>query len=64
MACDRSKELFKAESVTGGERGNVELLAACTGDLLIAAWAAIRPRQGSVGVMGQSLSMRSDLLFG
>ena len=37
------RELFKAESVTGGERGNVELLAACTGDLLIAAWGAGAP---------------------
>lgn len=34
------KELLAAEAVTGGERGNVELLAACSGDLLVAAWGA------------------------
>jgi len=34
------KELFHAETVTGGSRGDTELLSACTADLLVAAWGA------------------------
>lgn len=37
------KELVRAASVTelaGGNRGNIELLTACTADLLVAAWGA------------------------
>lgn len=34
------KELFHASTVTGGHRGDVELLAACTADMVVAAWGA------------------------
>lgn len=37
------RELFNAKSVTGGHRGDSELLAACTGDLLVCAWGANVP---------------------
>lgn len=37
------KELFNAETVTGGQRGDSELLAACTSDLLVLAWGAKVP---------------------
>ncbi len=37
------RELFTAEAVTGGERGDSELLTSCTADLLIAAWGASVP---------------------
>lgn len=34
------KELFRAATVTGGERGDIELLTAMTADLVVAAWGA------------------------
>lgn len=37
------KELFNATTVTGGERGDVELLTAMTADLVVAAWGASVP---------------------
>lgn len=37
------RELFNAESVTGGQRGDSELLAACTADLTVLAWGANVP---------------------
>lgn len=37
------KELFNAETVTGGKRGETELLTAMTADLVIAAWGASVP---------------------
>jgi hypothetical protein len=37
------RELFKAETVTGGERGDMELLTSATADLLVAAWGASVP---------------------
>lgn len=37
------RELFKAETVTGGARGDSELLAACTADMLVVAWGANVP---------------------
>jgi hypothetical protein len=37
------KELLKCGSATGGDRGNEELLAACTADLLVAAWGTNVP---------------------
>jgi hypothetical protein len=36
-------ELFRAETVTGGQRGDQELLAACTADLTVVAWGAAVP---------------------
>lgn len=36
-------ELFHAETVTGGARGDSEVLTACTADLLVAAWGANVP---------------------
>lgn len=39
------RDLFRAETVTGGERGNAEILAACTADLLVLAWGANVPFQ-------------------
>lgn len=37
------RELFKAESVTGGIRGEQELMSAATADLLVVAWGAHVP---------------------
>lgn len=37
------KELLGGQGVTGGSRGNGELLVACTADLLVAAWGADVP---------------------
>jgi hypothetical protein len=37
------KELFRAETVTGGHRGDVELTTALTADLVVAAWGANVP---------------------
>lgn len=37
------RELGKAQNVTGGHRGDMELLAACTADMLVAAWGAGAP---------------------
>lgn len=34
------RELLNGQGVTGGHRGDMELLAACTADLLIAAWGS------------------------
>jgi len=36
-------ELLKAHNPTGGERGDIELLAATSADLIIAAWGAFVP---------------------
>ena len=36
-------ELFQVETVTGGVRGDTELLAACTADLVVVAWGASVP---------------------
>lgn len=36
-------ELFHADSVTGGHRGDQELLAACTADMVVLAWGAKVP---------------------
>lgn len=37
------KELFHAKTVTGGDRGDCELLAAMTADLVVAAWGSSVP---------------------
>lgn len=37
------RELFYADTVTGGDRGDSELLAACTADLVVLAWGADVP---------------------
>lgn len=37
------KELLNAPDVTGGSRGDSELLAACTANMLVAAWGAVAP---------------------
>lgn len=45
------RELFHAESVTGGPRGDTELLAACTANLVIAAWGAKVPFERDIQAM-------------
>jgi len=37
------KDLLHADAVTGGERGDAELIAALTADLVVAAWGASVP---------------------
>lgn len=50
------RELFKAETVTGGHRGDTELLAAATADMLVAAWGSSVP----FGRDKQALEMFSE----
>lgn len=45
------KELFNATTVTGGHRGDIELLAAMTADLVVAAWGAGVPFDRDVEAM-------------